>query len=345
MTFFTEHLYLICFLGAALLSAVLTPVMRLIAIRFNVFDHPITDIKTHRTPVPYLGGVAIALTIAIALIFIRFATDFPTGTLHTLRGILMGGLIVVFLGLIDDIKHKGLRYQTKFVIQILAGLCVMSFGIRIDFIHPAWLADCLTLLWIVGIMNAVNIIDIMDGLASGVGMIASFGFLFISMPSEQIYVNFLAAASAGALLGFVPYNLSQKQKIFMGDAGSLLVGFLLATQALGTSYTRISDAAVLAPILILAIPIYDTVLVSILRLKRGMSPFLGSKDHFALRMEKMGLNRRQIIGVVYGIGILLVMTAYVTLHVNALYAAIIYTAVSLAAILSAWRLSRIPMNA
>src|SRR2546421_12575391 len=109
---------------------------------------------------------------------------------------------------------------------------------RIQFISPHWLGGALTMLWVVGVMNAVNIIDIMDGLASGIGVIASLGFLFISLPSEEIFVNFTAAALAGALLGFIPYNLSGRWKIFMGDTGSLLTGFVLAALSLGTAYTR-----------------------------------------------------------------------------------------------------------
>ena len=284
--------------------------MRLLAIRLEILDHPISSIKTHRHPVPYLGGVAITLALCLALVVARFSTSFPTGTLRTLRGILVGGVIVLILGLFDDIRLKGVRYQWKFVVQIIAALCMMAFGLRIRFIEPVWMADLLTLVWIVGIMNAVNIIDIMDGLASGVGVIASAGFFFISLPSEQIYVNFLAAALAGALLGFMPYNLSKRFRLFMGDAGSLVLGFLLAALSLGTSYSRINNLGVFAPILILGVPIYDTALVTILRLKKGMSPFLGSKDHFALRLEKFGFQRPEILGIVYVTAALLTVIAY-----------------------------------
>jgi len=304
------HDYSDCFLVALALSLLFTPLFRFFAIRFNIFDHPITSIKTHRQPVPYLGGVAITLALSLALLATRVLTNFPTGTLHNLRGILSGGIIVLILGLIDDVRLKGVRYQWKFVIQVTAAICLMSFNVRIHFIQPWWMADALTMIWIVGIMNAVNIVDIMDGLASGVGVIACAGFLFISLPSEQIYVNFLAAALAGSLLGFMPYNLSKRFKIFMGDAGSLMLGFLLAALSLGTTYTNANNMGVFAPLLILALPIYDTVFVTILRLKKGMSPFLGSKDHFALRLEKFGFYRPEILGIVYMTAILLTFIAY-----------------------------------
>src|SRR4029077_8224239 len=149
----------------------------------------------------------------------------------------------------------------------------------------------------------------MDGLASGIAIIASFGFLFISLPSEQIYVNFAAAALAGALLGFIPFNISQRYKIFLGDTGSLFTGFMLAALSLGTAYTHVNNAGVFAPILILGVPLYDTILVTILRLQKGMSPFLGSRDHFALRLERY-IYRQEILICSYAVSILLAFAAY-----------------------------------
>src|SRR5262249_48552375 len=146
--------------------------------------------------------------------------------------------------------------------------------------------------------------------ASGISMIASLGFLFISLPSEEIYVNVAAAAMAGSLLGFIPYNLSKRLKIFLGDTGSLLVGFILAALSLGTAYTRVNNLGIFAPILILGLPLYDTCLVAYLRFLRGMSPFLGSRDHFALRLEKFGLFREEILVLVYAISLMLVFSAY-----------------------------------
>jgi len=338
-------LSVICFLGALGLSAILTPCVRLIALRFEILDRPITSIKTHRTPVPYLGGAAITLALSLVLLGARLLTNFPTGTLHTLRGILVGGLIILGLGLIDDIKHKGVRYQWKFVVQIIAAICLMRFDVRIHFIEPWWMADILTVLWVVGVMNAVNIVDIMDGLASGIGVIAAAGFFFISLPSEQIYVNFLAAALAGALLGFMPYNLSKRFKIFMGDAGSLVLGFLLAALSLGTSYTRVSNLGVFAPILILGLPIFDTVLVTILRLKKGMSPFLGSKDHFALRLEKFGFRRPEILAIVYTTAILLMLIAYQLTLLPYRYIVLLYSLTTLTAIGVGLWLARIDIDA
>ncbi len=339
-----HSLYFRCFSTAFLFGLLLTPLMRLVALRFKVLDRPWSSVKTHQTPVPYLGGVAIALSFAAVLLMSRVLTNFPTGTLHSLRGILCGSLIICLMGLVDDALIRGLGYKKKFPIQIAAAICLLLFDIRIKFIQPTWFANILTVIWIVGITNALNIIDIMDGLSSGIAVIASLGFLFISLPSEEIYVNFTSAALAGAALGFIPYNLSKRLKIFMGDTGSLLLGFVLAALSLGTSYSRVNSFAVFAPIFILGIPLYDTLLVIYLRYRKGQSPFLGSKDHFALRLEAFGFFREEILVLCYAISLLMTFIAYQISVVSTPYAIVISTMVGITAIgLGTW-LARIPID-
>lgn len=337
-------IYLLCFCTAFALSLALTPVMRFLAVRFQILDRPLSQLKTHRQPTPYLGGLSVAIATALSLLAARFFTNFPTGTLHALRGIFFGGIIVCLLGLIDDIKPHGLGYKKKFLIQAIAALCLLAYDIRIKFVSPHWFADCLTILWVVGVMNAVNIVDIMDGLASGIGVIASLGFLFISLPSEEIHVNFAAAALAGALLGFLPFNLSHRMKIFLGDTGSLVAGFLLAALSLGTSYTRINNLGIFAPLLILGLPLYDTFLVAYLRFQRGHSPFLGSRDHFALRLERFGLFREEILVLCYAASMLLSFVAYQITVVSPGYAFLLYLAIFLLAIAIGTWLARIPID-
>ncbi|OGS12653.1 MAG: hypothetical protein A2285_09475 [Elusimicrobia bacterium RIFOXYA12_FULL_57_11] len=289
------RLYLIAFLLPLGLSLCLTPLLRLLAVRFGHLDKP-TEIKTHKVPTPLLGGAAIFLSFTVALVAMRYYTSFPTGTLRDLRVILFGGGVMFALGLADDLlKPGGLGVRTKFAVQFAVAAVTVYYGIRINFIQPHYFDYVLSVLWIVGVSNAFNLIDIMDGLSATQVVLAAFGFLLIAFPSESVYVNFASAALAGAALGFLPYNFSRKCKIFMGDSGSLFCGFVLALIAMGTRYTEVNPLGVYAPLFILAVPIYDTLFVSVMRLRRGHSPFIGSHDHFALRLEKLGCSRRRVV--------------------------------------------------
>ncbi|MDR1196469.1 MAG: undecaprenyl/decaprenyl-phosphate alpha-N-acetylglucosaminyl 1-phosphate transferase [Endomicrobium sp.] len=306
-----EILYLISFAAALLISAVATPLCRFLAVKFNIMDNPISAVKTHKISTPYLGGIAIALGCIASLLIIRMATHFPDGTLRSLRGIIFASVMVMLLGFVDDAKFKGLGFKSKLVVQFLAAaIVVFGFDIRINFLSFYPLSCLISIFWIMGITNAFNIIDIMDGLSSGISVFAAFAFLFISLPTEMIYVNFCAAALAGAVLGFMPYNFSKSKKIFMGDTGSLFIGFVLASLAMGTSYTAMNEVGLFAPLLILAVPIYETGLVSLFRMRKGKSPFLGSKDHYALRLEKMGFSRKQILIMTYAACIILSFCAF-----------------------------------
>lgn len=342
-----EHppfLYLITFVTAIAVSFALTPLFRLVAIRFNILDVPHSDIKTHRTPTPYLGGLAIWSGWIVSLFAIRLFTHFPTGTLRSLRGMILGSLVILALGLVDDILPKGLGYKKKFIFQGLAAAVLIIFNIQIQFVSPYALSLIFTIVWTIGITNAFNIVDIMDGLSGSIALVASLAFLFIALPSEQLFVNFSAAALAGGCLGFLPYNLSAKRKIFMGDTGSLTIGFLLAAISMGTPYTRLNDIALLAPILILAIPVYDTILVMYLRWRRGMSPFLGSKDHFALRLEKLGYTRRQILVITFLACVILSVGAYLVTRLPPVEAAVLVLAFIAVSVVISRTLSKVRID-
>lgn len=304
------NLYLQAFLTAVVTSLLLTPLARLVAKKLNVYDYPHSDVKTHKEAVPYFGGVAIVAAFYISMLVVRFTTDFPTGTLRALRGVFAASFFVFILGMIDDIKHKGLHFSQKFIFQFIAAILLISYGIKIEFISPEWFGLIITVIWIVGITNALNIVDVMDGLSSGVAVIAAFAFFFIGLPAEEhLYVNFVSIGLAGAILGFMPYNFSRKHKIFMGDAGSLFIGVILSAVALGTKYTEANELGVFVPIIILAIPIFDTLFVMFVRYKKRLSPFLGSKDHFALRLRAIGYSDKKILIRVYLTGIVLFFLA------------------------------------
>ncbi len=304
--------YNLSFFISFILSFLFTPIFRFIAKKLNILDYPISDIKTHKEPVPYLGGLAISLSFLLVLILIRLTTNFPTGTLRSLRGIFFGSIIILLIGFIDDVKPKGLHFITKLISELIMSFIVISYGIKIEFIHPDWFSIFLTCLWIVGITNAFNIIDVIDGLSCSVALVSSLIFFVLgTVGDKEVYVNYATISLAGACLGFLPYNLSKKYKIFMGDTGSLFIGFTLSTIALGTRYSKINPLGVITPIIVLLIPIYDTFLVSFLRLRQGKSPFLGSKDHFALRLEYAGFRRKIILLISVLFNILLGVISYI----------------------------------
>ena len=330
---------------AAGLSFVLTPAVRALAVRMRWLDEPSTAIKTHKVAVPSLGGAAVWLAFTLTLVAMRFMTDFPTGTLYRLRSLLAGGAIIFLLGVIDDLrKPAGVDYRIKFVVQFLAAAFLVHFGIRLAFITPGYLAVALTLIWVVGITNAYNIIDIMDGLAASQAAMAALGFLLIALPSEEIYVNFAAAALLGSALGFLPWNFSPKKKIFLGDGGALLLGFILAAMSLGADYTRINPLGVYAPLFILLVPIFDVLYVMVMRIRKGQSPFRGSKDHFALRLEALGLGRGQIVGLSLIVSAILTVCAFLVTLVSTAWAVWIYFVVGFWLIFLSRHISRVEMR-
>lgn len=287
--------YLLIALSAFGLTAILTPLIHMLCIHFRLFDHPDKKLKDHAYPIPRLGGVAIFISIALVLIATRFLTHYPTGTIRHFRYILLALGIIFLLGVADDIKRDIIRYRGKFVIEFIAAGLLLLASIRIHFLSPEYFAVILTLVWVVGITNSINLIDIMDGLAASQVAIASAAFLAISFPSEDIYVNIFAAALLGATLGFLPFNLTKRFKMFMGDSGSLVLGFCLAALALGSSYTTKNNYAVFAPLLILGVPMFETFFLMWIRAKQGLSPFLGSHDHTAHRLQMLGFQTRHIV--------------------------------------------------
>ncbi len=327
-------LLFVSFACAAAVSFITTPLMRSVALRFGLLDAPTSSVKTHKEPTPVFGGVAIYAGFMATMLLLRLTTNFPTGTLYNLRALVLGGTLVFVLGLVDDLKRpEGLDYKPKFLVQILAALLLILFGLRVRFVDPAYVAAAITMVWVVGVTNAFNIVDIMDGLSASQAAVAALGFLMISLPSEELYVNFASAALAGAAIGFIPWNMSRSRKIFMGDCGSLLIGFLLAGISLGTRYSDVNDAGPFAPLLILFVPAFDTLFVSMLRLNQGKSPFLGSRDHFALRLEKMGFTRNTVVVMAGGAAAFLSFCAFLVTQLPLRSAVAVYI---LVAVLVGW---------
>lgn len=277
---------LITFTLAAILAHYLTPVLRQAAIRFGIVDRPDGRLKNHRSPVPYLGGIAIYLSFLLSL---AFTAEFQREVL----GILLAGAIVVLLGLIDDLGV--LSPSIKLAGQVIAILTLMkaSVTIKLTFL-PFWAALLLSFLWLLAVTNAFNLIDIMDGLAAGVGLTASLVLIGVALGNGRETVATLLAALAGSLLGFLRYNF-EPARIYMGDTGSLFVGLMLGALAMNNSYTERNLVASLSPVIILGVPIFDMLFVMFIRWRRGIPVMRGSPDHFALRLRKWRLTTRQTV--------------------------------------------------
>ncbi len=295
----------IIFLAAFALSLGLTPLFRKIALRSQFLDTPGGQLKKHTAPIPYLGGLAIYFSFL--LVILGSLSLAPPPDFHPVFALLVGGTVIAIMGLADDLFS--LTPAVKFLFEIVAAVLLIVFGLKLEFLpsHP-WLAYFLTIFWVLAVTNAVNIIDIMDGLAGGVAVIACLGFVFVPFLGAQSYVPFAAAVLGGSVLGFLPYNY-QPARIYMGDSGALFLGFILAAIAMGHGYTQINIVALCAPLFILGVPLYDTALVMTLRFIKGRSMFRGSNDHLALRLRKLGMTVKQVVHCLWAVSILLAVCA------------------------------------
>jgi UDP-GlcNAc:undecaprenyl-phosphate/decaprenyl-phosphate GlcNAc-1-phosphate transferase len=281
---------LLTFVLAYLLSIYGVPVARAAALKHGIVDRPDGRLKQQREPVPYLGGLAIYVAFLVSL---AFTFEFRQDVL----GIMLAGTLVMVLGLIDDFGV--LSPVTKLGGQLLAVFVLIKSGIRIEIAAiPDWINIALTVLWMVGIINAFNLLDIMDGLSAGVGLVSACFLLAVAVLNGDSTIAFMLTAMIGSLLGFVRYNF-QPASIYMGDAGALFVGLMLGALAMIGQYTVNHRVSLLSPILILGIPIFDTVFVMYVRFRRGLPVFLGSPDHMPLRLRRWGLTIRQVVLLSY----------------------------------------------
>jgi UDP-GlcNAc:undecaprenyl-phosphate/decaprenyl-phosphate GlcNAc-1-phosphate transferase len=325
-------------LGAFLITLALTPLAGKAAFRLNILDHPDRKLKLHEKPVPYLGGLAVYLGFTAALVGVKV---WQHGMVIGVVGILAGSALITGLGLIDD--KRQLSPGVKFAGQFTAAAILVACNMRLQFIQEPVTATLLSLLWVVGITNAMNLIDIMDGLSTGVAVTAAAAFFVVMAENGRYNDMYIVAALGGAALGFLPYNFP-KAKIYLGDTGALLLGFVLSAVAMGGGYSRTNSLAVLAPILILGVPIFDTLFIMFLRQRRGVSMFRGSPDHLALRMVRLGLSRQQTAVILWGVSALLGAAAYLSTNLSLQGSLFLYGAAGLAALFIAERMGSFSME-
>jgi len=286
---------------ALLLSLYTTPLMRRAALQFGILDRPNGPLKTHSEAVPYLGGLAVFLAYLIAL-----AATFEFS--HAVLGILLSGTLMLLLGLIDDLGV--LSPFEKLTGQLLAVTALIKAGLFIKLVFlPTPVALALSVLWLLTITNAVNLIDIMDGLASGVAGVAALFLACIALHNGESVIGVMAASLSGSLFGFLRFNF-RPAKIYLGDSGSLFIGLTLSALAMNGHYTVNNWLGMFVPVMILGVPLLDLGFVFAIRLSKGLSPFRGSPDHVALRLKGLGWSTAQIVGTAYGFGAALGVAAF-----------------------------------
>ena len=302
---------MLAILVAFVVSIALTPFVKRLAVKVGAVDVPGEARRVHDHPIPRMGGLAIFIGFVLSLIFFV-----PMST--KVLGLLVGSVIIAVMGGVDDIVS--LNPWVKLAGQIVAALVSIRCGLVFDvisnpnifaeetYIEIGWLSIPLTMLWIVGCTNAVNLIDGLDGLAVGVSAISSMTMLIVSLFVSEPVVSIILAALTGACLGFMPYNLNPA-KIFMGDVGSQLLGFVLSTASIMGLFKLHAIITFFVPLLALALPLADTIFAFFRRILHGQSPFKADKGHFHHRLLAMGLNQKQVVAVLYGISAVLGLLA------------------------------------
>ena len=290
----TNTEYFLLFVISYLLVGVLTPIMRKIAIATDLVDQPNSSHKSHKKPVPYLGGVAIIIGVMVVSYSTSLVSNFTSETFWLATSVLGPALALGLIGLWDDVKN--LPPLPRFIAQSIAGVFTASILIVTDNVgNPTGSAvfdSIITVIWVVGICNSINFFDNLDGGAAGTVAISSVALAYLALSGDQYLIAALSTVTAGATLGFLVWNKSPA-KIHMGDAGALFLGVLLATLTVRFEpNTQSSISAYFIPIFLLAIPILDTTVAVLSRIRRHISPFQGGQDHLSHRLIRAGCSRR-----------------------------------------------------
>lgn len=326
-------IYVWAFVIALIVSLVVMPLVILLARKTGALDAPNAR-KVHKKPIPRIGGLGIYAGFLAAMVFVAANYKMDPEMVHETFGLVVSGSLIVALGLVDD--YKNLPAKVKLLGQILAAaVLVLVFDVRIDFITDPfgdyfyfdnlpipYLAVPLTMFWLVGLTNTVNLIDGLDGLAAGVAAIASFTIMLVALEQNFILVAVSTAALAGAACGFLKYNFNPAQ-IFMGDTGSMFLGFMLAGISVTGAVKSVATIALIVPIFALALPILDTTFAIVRRLRGGVPIFKPDKGHLHHRLLSVGFTQKQAVLLMYVISALFGLSAIALTAVSSQIAVII----------------------
>jgi UDP-GlcNAc:undecaprenyl-phosphate GlcNAc-1-phosphate transferase len=333
-----SNIYILAII-TALVSIIITPLVKRFAIKVNAIDIPKDERRVHNKPIPIMGGLALYISFVIGTILYN-------GILTTSQlGIIIGVTIIVIGGIIDDIKELSPKY--KLLIQIIAAICLLISGVRISiitnpfrsfypYLNIGWIHIPVTIIWIVGVTNAFNLIDGLDGLAAGIAFISSVTLMIVSILNGRLEAAFLTAVLSGAILGFLPYNFNPAS-IFMGDTGSQLLGFLLAAISIEGAIKSATAFVIAVPILAFGLPIYDTLFAMIRRKVNGRPMMQADKGHLHHRLLDMGLSQKQAVVIMYFISAVLGGIAIIAMQMSTQRAYFLLALVIVIIVLIAWK--------
>jgi UDP-GlcNAc:undecaprenyl-phosphate GlcNAc-1-phosphate transferase len=320
--------YLIIFTSALISSAVFTLLLTKIFLRYKILQ-----VKN----IPLIGGLSIGLAFILALVLGIFIFDLVLAKVLAVAGVC---LLMLFFGVIDDLKE--LSVAQKFLAQSFCAVLLILFGIKTDIMYLGfWGNAAVTFFWIVGITNAFNLLDIMDGLATGSALIVSSAFLLIGFFSADLNIQILSLILFAGSAGFMIFNLPPA-RAYLGNSGSHFLGLLISSIALITHYASIDNVfALFSPVMILGLPIIDTILLVIFRVIKKKLPFNKSRDHLALKIGALGFSSAQTILIMYLLCSIFASCGVFLTRVNSLFAVGIITAVFLFSISIFWRMVKI----
>ncbi len=305
MIFSGKGAIVIAYLIALAATCAATPLVRRLALRAGAVDQP-SERKAHQRSLPSWGGLAIIVGFLVAALAAGAAHQMP---LRSFLGILIGALLVALVGLVDD--RKELPAKLKLALQIVSVTPLLLAGVTIEMIsHPfarhqavtlaPWLSGLVTVAWVVGVTNAINLIDGLDGLAAGVAAISCVALAFIALLWGQLGVAILCAALAGAAVGFLPWNW-HPAAIFMGDTGAYFLGYVIAAVTIQGAFKMAAAIAIFVPLLVLAVPLLDTLLSPLRRLLRGRAAFAPDRDHLHHRLVALGIPGSRVVLLTYAV--------------------------------------------
>lgn len=323
------------FITSLIISYILTPLAKKIAYFFDGFDHP-SQRRVNTRPIPNTGGIAIFVSFILSYYF------FNTHSIST-YGIMAGSAFIFGLGLVDDIYE--ISPLIKLLGQIAAAAILIFFGVQIQFItnplggiiYLGYFGIPVTIIWVVGITNTVNLIDGLDGLAAGISIIATMTLFFVAIQEYRFIPAILAIALAGSLVGFLKYNFHPAE-IFMGDSGSMFIGYILSAISITGALKSAAAVTLIVPILALGIPIFDTIFAIVRRIYHDKPIGKADRGHIHHRLLALGWSHRQAVIIVYGSSIFLGTTALIINGLDIKNGMILFGLAVAGVIYGAWRL-------